>query len=357
MPDYTPNEIVDMLLMLGRCGGNYLRAARDYQRQYPGRRHPSYRSIQNLEHRARRGRLVRQRRRQDINEDFHGPHAARNMAVLAMVSIDPHLSVRVIEERLGVPRNTVHRILRSARLHPYRIMYHQALPNPLDPLNRMAFCRWSLERIQQFQFFFRYVCFSDESIFNNRGQVNRWNFRYWSENNPHWLRQINHQYRWSLHVWCGIVNGQLIGPYFFNRTVSAASYLNFLQHDFPGLLDVLDLDTRRRMWFQQDGAPAHWAHVVRDHLNATFGDRWIGRGGPIPWPPRSPDLTSPDFFLWGYLKDIVYRDPPTTRENMMERITTACRAIPRHVLLSTVDSFERRIQACLDNNGGIFEHL
>jgi hypothetical protein len=27
----------------------------------------------------------------------------------------------------------------------------------------------------------------------------------------------------------------------------------------------------------------------------------------IPWPPHSPDVTFPDFFLWGYVKDIVYR--------------------------------------------------
>jgi len=42
----------------------------------------------------------------------------------------------------------------------------------------------------------------------------------------------------------------------------------------------------------------------------------------------------------------------TTRENMMERITLACRSIPRNVLLSTVESrFEHRVQLCVDNNG------
>ncbi|GBM88486.1 hypothetical protein AVEN_269361-1 [Araneus ventricosus] len=28
-------------------------------------------------------------------------------------------------------------------------------------------------------------------------------------------------------------------------------------------------------------------------------DRWIGRGGPVLWPPRSPDLTPLDFFPMG----------------------------------------------------------
>ena len=28
-----------------------------------------------------------------------------------------------------------------------------------------------------------------------------------------------------------------------------------------------------------------------------------------PWPPRSPDITPLDFFLWGYVKDRVCRTP------------------------------------------------
>ena len=38
-------------------------------------------------------------------------------------------------------------------------------------------------------------------------------------------------------------------------------------------------------------------------LNVTFPNRWIGRGGPTPWPPRSPDITPLDLFLWRYVKD------------------------------------------------------
>jgi hypothetical protein len=39
-----------------------------------------------------------------------------------------------------------------------------------------------------------------------------------------------------------------------------------------------------------DGAPAHFSRAVRDVLNNTYHDPWIGRGGPTAWPPRSPDL-------------------------------------------------------------------
>jgi hypothetical protein len=33
-------------------------------------------------------------------------------------------------------------------------------------------------------------------------------------------------------------------------------------------------------------------------LDVKFPGRWIGRGGPIAWPPRSPDLTPLDIFFF-----------------------------------------------------------
>ncbi|GBN61317.1 hypothetical protein AVEN_267106-1 [Araneus ventricosus] len=56
---------------------------------------------------------------------------------------------------------------------------------------------------------------------------------------------------------------------------------------------------RSSMWFQHDGAPAHYSIVARLHLNATYGQLWIGWGGPVLWPARSPDLTCLGYFLWG----------------------------------------------------------
>jgi len=71
---------------------------------------------------------------------------------------------------------------------------------------------------------------------------------------------------------------------------------------------------------------------------------------PVSWCPRFPDLSSLDFFLWGYLKNVVYSKTTITRENMMERIFLVCCSIPRNVLLLTVDSFECQVQLCVDNN-------
>src|SRR5580765_6641648 len=99
------------------------------------------------------------------------------------------------------------------------------------------------------------------------------------------------------------------------------------------MLEDIPLARLVDMYFQQDGAPPHYSRLVTEHLNLTFPGRWIGRGGPINWPARSPDLTPLDFYLWGHLKEKVYHDRPTTPENMKERIRNACRDIRPEILL------------------------
>jgi len=56
-------------------------------------------------------------------------------------------------------------------------------------------------------------------------------------------------------------------------------------------------------------------------LDASFPNRWIGRNGPTPWPPRSPDITTLDFFLWEYVKDKVFSTPVPDITNLKARIT------------------------------------
>ncbi|GFY25424.1 uncharacterized protein TNCV_2485441 [Trichonephila clavipes] len=60
----------------------------------------------------------------------------------------------------------------------------------------------------------------------------------------------------------------------------------------------------QKAWFMQDVAPAHFSIAVRNHPYATYPGSRIGRGEPVTWPPRSPDLNSLHFFSWGHLKSL-----------------------------------------------------
>ena len=73
-----------------------------------------------------------------------------------------------------------------------------------------------------------------------------------------------------------------------------------------------EAENNPQLWFQQDGATAHTARPTMALLREFFGDRIISRFSDFGWPPRSSDLTAPDFFLWGYLKGKMYANKPRT---------------------------------------------
>jgi len=60
-------------------------------------------------------------------------------------------------------------------------------------------------------------------------------------------------------------------------------------------------------YFQQDGVTSHTSHASMAEMQSFFSDCVILKGL---WPPRLPDLTPPDYFLWGYPKWRVYQNKP-----------------------------------------------
>jgi hypothetical protein len=72
---------------------------------------------------------------------------------------------------------------------------------------------------------------------------------------------------------------------------------------------------------------------------------------------RSPDLTPLDFYLWGSLKDDVYRRKPATLDDLRGNIAMSYAAITLDTLQNVVHEAVRRLWQCLDADGGHFEHL
>ena len=73
--------------------------------------------------------------------------------------------------------------------------------------------------------------------------------------------------------------GGLIGPYFFEETVSGETYHQMLDGWLLPRLRNLQEYREGGLFFMQDGAPPHcWHRKVRDWLNEFFEERWIGRG-------------------------------------------------------------------------------
>ena len=130
----------------------------------------------------------------------------------------------------------------------------------------------------------------------------------------------------------------LIGPYFLSDILNGENYENFLREDLKDLLEDLPLNLVRDMWFQQDGCPAHFRRSVREWLDTNYPNKWIGRGGPIPWPARSPDLTPMDYYAWGHMKSLLYSEPHSipSIEILRDRIIDAAKEIRRTLTAGVV---------------------
>jgi len=97
------------------------------------------------------------------------------------------------------------------------------------------------------------------------------------------------------------------------------------------------------VWFQQDGATVHTANESMTTFRNTFPGHLISRFGDVPWPPRSPDLSTCDFFLGGgYLKSRVYAHKPHTLNDLKEDIRQEIRPIDRQLLARVMDDFKKK---------------
>jgi hypothetical protein len=81
-------------------------------------------------------------------------------------------------------------------------------------------------------------------------------------------------------------------PIFFSKKITAECYQKLIMN----FIFLLEVDEKDR-WFQQDGATVHTANSTMQ-MSEFFGGRIISRNR---LPPRTPDLSPPDFYLWGFL--------------------------------------------------------
>lgn len=357
MEHYSRAELADMHMIYGEARGRDSVAQRLYQERFPNRRIPGRGMFARLHQRIRDTGTVDVRkptsgrppyvRTDDLEED-----------VLQRFQAKPSTSTRAVAAATGTSQTTVWRIVRGRLLHPFRCQKVQALC-PADFPARVAFATWFLQQDARDPDWSKHVLFTDEATFTREGVYNTHNNHVWADINPHATRTRGYQHRFNVNVWAGVIENHLLGPYIMPKHLTGENYNRFLQETLPELFDNIPLGFRQNMWYMHDGAPAHFARTVRDTLNTAFPGRWIGRGGPVAWPARSPDLNPLDFFVWGHLQSLVYETPVDTADDLVARIAVAAGAIQDtpDVFHRVRESLRRRCQLCRTTGGRHFEHL
>jgi len=149
----------------------------------------------------------------------------------------------------------------------------------------------------------------------------------------------------------------IIGPYFFEDkngatvTVNTERYIHMLNTFLHPQMKRQRVHNMQNVYFQQDGATPHTARLSMDVVHRMFPGKVISCFGDIPWPPRSPDLTTCDFFLWGYLKSHVYTHKPRTLSDLKEAIREDVTTIDREMLECVYADFQRRLENCIQESG------
>ncbi|KAJ4451919.1 hypothetical protein ANN_03397 [Periplaneta americana] len=356
---YSNQELAEIHFMYGKADCNAALARYLYQERYPQRQCPDRKTFVRLHYRlCEYGK-------------FNSPGLGRGRPrsttpevqeeILEAVNTTPSISTRRVALQVNVPHTTVWRLLKEYQLYPYHLQRVQAL-SPVDYPARVRFCQWFLQQCGVNPNFPALVLFTDEAQFTRDGITNFHNQHVWAYENPRATVPSHHQVRFSLNMWAGIIGDRLVGPHVLVNRLTGQAYTNFLENTLPHVSIV----NCQHIHFLHDGAPAHFSRTARWYLDRRFPDRWIGRGGPIAWPPRSPDLNPLDFYLWGHLKSLVYSSPVPDLESLWNRIVACsedirntpgvwdrvCRSM-RHRCEVYIQAGEYAIRKVQDNRQGL----
>ena len=275
-------------------------------------------------------------------------NAEKMDAISEAMTNSPSKSLLRLSQEADISLGSAHNAVRkNLNLYPYKVTcYHELKDTDYE---KRVYCRWFGHVLDDNGVLNR-TFFSDEAWFHLSGYVNSQNSRHWSTVNPHQFIES------SLHsdkvgVWCAMSRRRIIGPIFFHHTINAERYWDEVILPF---MNELSRQERQHGYFQQDGAPPHTASVNLSRLKEAFPSRLISTGI---WPPRSPDLSPLDFYLWGTVKEKVFKRKPRNLEEIQQHISEIIQVITQEELASVFNNMKKRIELCIRENGGHFQQF
>lgn len=275
------------------------------------------------------------------------PLTDKNQEIISIIEEDDRKSQRSVAHEARCSQSTVQRVLKREGFKPYKFQWVQAL-NEEDYDRRLEFCQWvQLQSLRTV----RKIIFSDECTFYLHGHVNKHNIFYYSQQNKHRILEQPIKSA-GITVWAALSYDLGICFYIMQETLTKERYVEILQNK---LLPFLD--NSQEHLFQHDGAPPHFSIIARQWLDHHMPQRWIGRRGAHEWPPRSPDLSMLDFWLWSYVKDAVYSQSYTTLSELVTAIELVLTNLNLQMVRKCYGEFLERVNMCINQDGGHIEQF
>ena len=253
------------------------------------------------------------------------------------------------------------------KLNAYKVQLMQHL-EPNDKHKLVEFANTMLDRLGADSDFMSTIFFLEEVNIHVSGKVNQRNVRIGGSQNPratqeyvrdnpklntlcsfHRIKSLDH---FSSSMTLSLVP-YILTCFFAEETVCGTTYFDMLeQFIFPQMEQL-----QPKIRFQQDGAPPHWFSSVKFVWLRTAFSLAVGLVGEdrSRGPPRSPDLTPLDFFLWGHVKDKVYVIPVRDLRDLREHIIEAFESISEDMRQGTWQEIVHRLDIVTMTAGGHIE--
>ena len=270
-------------------------------------------------------------------------------------------STREIGKALGISdgsvRNILHKDLgmKSRKKAKGQFLNQNAKQKSLDRCKRLK-RRFAAGR-------HRSILFTDEKLFKDEQSFNSQNHRDWSvEPLPLEQRIISRQQKpKQIMVWAGIHWSKGKTPLVFiaeGVKVDGRVYREMLEDKvFPWARKAFGDE---HWTFQQDGAPSHKAVETQELIEANCPDFISVDISPQrangEWPPCRPDLNVMDYSIWSWLEERACSKPCQSIQSLKKSLKKAWDELPLKMIQKAIDDFPKRLQKCIDANGGHFEN-
>ena len=268
-----------------------------------------------------------------------------------------HRTIRQITRELDISRSSVHRIVKQdLKLVCFRKKKAQEL-TVANKLTRLTPAKQLLWKYPGHTVPF--IWFSDEKIFTVAPPMNLQNDRVYVSSGTR-KKQISAErlLKTRSHFSCSVMVSVAVSSLGCTELafvepgakVNGAYYRDILlsQH----LLPEINRISGGHFIFQQDSAPAHRAKETIDLLSRETPD-FIS---PQLWPPNSPDLNPVDYHVWSVLEQRVYRTRIRDINHLRARLVEEWQKFDQKIIDWAVNQWRRRLRACVQEEGGHFEH-
>lgn len=273
--------------------------------------------------------------------------------VRAVLNSDRRLSVRLIADRVDLPKSIVHDII-TTELQMRKICA-KLVPKVLtdeQKENRVLVSRDLLDRVGSEPGFLDRVITGDESwVFEYDPETKRQSSEWHSPGSPRprKARMSKSRIKSMLIVFFdskGVVHKEFLQS---GQTVNAAFYVEVLKRLKKRVARVRP-EIADNWILHHDNAPSHTSMLVKEFLTKQIIPT-------VPQPPYSPDLAPADFFLFPRLKSRLKGHHFGTIENVQAAVTSILKEIDVDEFQSSFHAWRSRWHRCIDAQGCYFENF